>query len=267
MLPAVDQLPAGALGRSSGHGGGAAHLASASGSAPDAQAARPRRLATLGIVKLLLTSSGLSDQPTCDALVALSGRPLADQRVAVVPTAANVVPGDKGWLVADYLQVQRAGFAALDIVDVSALEPAVWRSRLEEADVLVVTGGDTTHLLRWLRRSGMADDLPTLLRDRVYVGISAGSMVTGPHLRLSQSPQPEPEDSRGLGLVDFLVVPHLDSPWFPAAAESAVRAALAGLAHRTFALADGRAVAVDGTEVRVVGTGRHLDLVGGAGPG
>ena len=234
---------------------------------PDVRAVRPRRVATLATVKLLLTSSGLSDQPTCDALVALSGRPLADQRVAVVPTAANVVPGDKGWLVADYLHVQRAGFAALDIVDVSALEPAVWRSRLEEADVLVVTGGDTTHLLRWLRRSGMADDLPTLLRDRVYVGISAGSMVTGPHLRLSQSPQPEPDDSRGLGLVDFLVVPHLDSPGFPAAAESAVRAALAGLAHRTFALADGRAVAVDGTEVRVVGTGRHLDLVGGAGPG
>ncbi len=217
-------------------------------------------------MKLLLTSSGLSDQAACDALAALSGRPLADQRVAVVPTAANVVDGDKGWLLADYAHVQRAGFAALDIVDVSALEPAVWRPRIAAADVLVVTGGDTTHLLRWLRRSGLADALPGLLRDRVYVGISAGSMVTGPHLRLSQSPQPEPDDSRGLALVDFLVVPHLDSPWFPAAAEDAVRAAVTGLAHRTFALADGGAVVVDGTDVRVVGPGRHLDLAGGAGP-
>ncbi|WP_282944489.1 Type 1 glutamine amidotransferase-like domain-containing protein [Cellulomonas endometrii] len=214
-------------------------------------------------MKLLLTSSGLADQLSCDALAALSGRPLVDQRVAVVPTAANVVEGDKGWLLANYVDVQRAGFAALDIVDVSALEPAVWRPRLWSADVLVVTGGDTTHLLRWLRRSGLADDLPALLRDRVYVGISAGSMVTGPHVRLSQSIQVEPDDSRGLGLVDFLIVPHLDSPWFPAPADGAVRAAVAGLAQRTFALADGAAVVVSGADVRVVGTGRHLDLMGG----
>lgn len=216
-------------------------------------------------MKLLLTSSGLSDQLTCDALAGLSGRPLADQLVAVVPTAANVIEGDKSWLLADYLNVQKAGFAALDIVDVSALERSVWAPRLASADVLVVTGGDTTHLLRWLRRSGLADELPGLLRDRVYVGISAGSMVTGPHLRLSRSPQPEPDDSRGLGLVDFLVVPHLDSPWFPASAEGAVRTAVAGLAQRTFALADGCAVLVSGADVRVVGTGRHLDLVGGTG--
>ena len=215
-------------------------------------------------MRLLLTSAGLVNEASCDAVVALAGRPLACLSVAVVPTAANVIPGDKGWLIADYVSFQRAGFATVDIVDVSALEPETWRTRLHAADVLAVTGGDTTHLLRELRRSGLADALPELLRDRVYVGLSAGSMVTGPHLRLSQSLQQTPEDSRGLGLVDFLVQPHLDSPYFPLSREPALRRAVGELRETTYALADGQAVLVDPGGVRVVGQGRCLVLPGGA---
>lgn len=228
----------------------------------------PRARAITGVVRvrLLLTSAGLVNAESCEALAALARRPLASLAVAVVPTAANVIPGDEGWLIADCVNLQRAGFAQVDLVDVSALEREVWSPRLEEADVLAVTGGDTTHLLHWLRRSGLAATLPGLLRERVYLGVSAGSMVTGPHLRLSRSVQRAPEDTAGLGLVDFLVQPHLDSPHFPSAREDAVRRAVAGFAHPTFALADGRAVLVDDDEVRVVGAGRHFVLPGGAEP-
>jgi dipeptidase E len=200
-----------------------------------------------------------------DAVAVLAQRPVSSLAVAVVPTAANVVPGDKSWVVADYLNFQRAGFAQLDIVDVSALDREVWEARLHEADVLAVLGGDTTHLLRWARRSGLAGALADLLVDRVYVGVSAGSMVTGPHLRLSRSVREEPEDALGLGLVDFLVQPHLDSPHFPSAREDAVRAAVGGFTETTFALADGRAVLVDGDTVEVVGQGHHLVLPGAGG--
>ncbi|MCI2237743.1 peptidase E [Paenibacillus sp. TRM 82003] len=216
-------------------------------------------------MRLLLTSAGLVNEGSCAAVAALARRPLPSLALAVVPTAANVVPGDKGWLIADFVNFQRAGFAQVDVVDVSALEPQVWRARLEEADVLAVTGGDTTHLLRQVRGSGLAGVLGELLRERVYVGVSAGSMVTGPHLRLSRSVQERPEDSAGLGLVDFLVQPHLDSPWFPSAREDVVREAVAGLTHTTYALADGRAVLVEDGAVRVVGEGRYVVLPGGAG--
>ena len=40
-------------------------------------------------------------------------------------------------------------------------------------------GGNTGYLSYWLQQSGFADKLPDLLRDTVYVGVSAGSaMVT-----------------------------------------------------------------------------------------
>jgi dipeptidase E len=42
-----------------------------------------------------------------------------------------------------------------------------------------VGGGNTGYLSYWLQQSGFADKLPDLLRDTVYVGVSAGSaMVT-----------------------------------------------------------------------------------------
>ncbi|MGY1718157.1 Type 1 glutamine amidotransferase-like domain-containing protein [Blastococcus sp. SYSU DS0552] len=211
-------------------------------------------------MRLLLTSAGLCDPTLVAATEELAGRPLSGLRAAVVPTAANVIAGDKGWLIADFVNLQRAGFAEVDIVDVSALEAEVWEPRLEAADVLVLTGGDTTHLLRWLRRSGLADRLPDLLGERLLIGISAGSMVLGPHLALSQSEQPRPEDTVGLGLVDVLVVPHLGSPYFPNASEEALREAARDLGHRVFGLADGTALAVDGDRVVVVGAGPHLEL-------
>lgn len=209
-------------------------------------------------MKLLLTSSGLADDGSRRALAELAGRPLTELRAAVVPTASNVIAGDKRWLVGDYVNLYEAGLASVDVVDVSALEPEQWRPRLEEADVLVVTGGDTTHLLRWLRRSGLADVLADLLATRVYVGLSAGSMVTGPHLRLSRSARPEPDDTRGLGLVDLLVLPHLGAPHVAGVQEADAYAVTEGLEHPTYALADGCSVVVDGDDVRVVGEGRHL---------
>lgn len=213
-------------------------------------------------MRLLLTSAGLSTPALVAALEELARCPVADLRIAVIPTAANVIDGDKGWLINDYVTLQRAGFAQVDIVDISALDASAWWPRLCAADVLVTTGGDTTHLLRWLRESGLSARLPELLAERVYVGISAGSMVTGPHLSLSMSEKPRPEDSVGLGLVDFLIQPHLGSPFFPMSDEARLRDAAASFAETVYGLDDDTAVRVDGDTVDVVGSGRCVRIVG-----
>jgi dipeptidase E len=211
---------------------------------------------------MLLTSAGLSTPLIVAALEELAGRPLPECTAAAIPTAANVIDGDKGWLINDYVNLQKAGFARVDIVDVSALDREVWSARLRAADVVVVTGGDTTHLLSWLRRSGLAGELPRLLEDRVYVGISAGSMVVGPHLALSRSDKHRPEDHVGLALVDFLIQPHLGSPFFPLADEASLRSASADLVETVYGLDDDTAVRIDGGTVGIVGNGRHVRIPG-----
>ena len=52
---------------------------------------------------------------------------------------------------------------------------------MQEADVLLVNGGDPLYLCHWMRESGLAALLPSL-DDTVWVGLSAGSMVMTPRI-------------------------------------------------------------------------------------
>jgi dipeptidase E len=56
-----------------------------------------------------------------------------------------------------------------------------WVPTVRETDVLLVSGGDALYLCHWMRQSGLADLMPSL-SETVYVGLSAGSMVTTPRI-------------------------------------------------------------------------------------
>lgn len=57
-----------------------------------------------------------------------------------------------------------------------------WRPRLQLADAIVMGGGDAGYLVNRFHQSGVAKALPGLLDERLYVGISAGSIVAGPDI-------------------------------------------------------------------------------------
>jgi dipeptidase E len=63
------------------------------------------------------------------------------------------------------------------------------------------------YLCRWMQESGLTDLFPSL-RDTVYVGLSAGSLVLTPRIGEHFADG----DYSTLGLVDFSIFPHLDSP-------------------------------------------------------
>jgi dipeptidase E len=87
---------------------------------------------------------------------------------------------------------------------------------LEETDALLVEGGDALYLTYWMQQSGLADLLPTLRREMVYVGLSAGSMVMTPNIGEDFVGWiPPTGGDKTLGLVDFAIAPHLDFPVFP----------------------------------------------------
>jgi dipeptidase E len=108
------------------------------------------------------------------------------------------------------------GWKSVGVLELTAL-PSIdkerWVSWVREADVLLVNGGNTLYLCHWMQESGLADLFPEL-RDTVYVGLSAGSLVLTPRigeLFASSNPRADGDDST-LGLVDFSIFPHLDSP-------------------------------------------------------
>ncbi len=172
-------------------------------------------------MKLLLTSGGLENQAMVNALRELLGKDFKDAKLVFIPTAANIEAGDKWWLISDLAKCKELGFGEVDIVDIAAVPMNVWGPRLQNADVIMVGGGNTSYLIKQMKESGLAELLPELLKTRVYVGISAGSMIVAPNLyekemqRLYEEPIVADDEEDGLGLVEFLVVPHMNSPFFP----------------------------------------------------
>ena len=214
-------------------------------------------------MKLLLTSAGLTNPSIVTALQKLLGKPLKGIKLAFVPTAANVEPGEKSWLVEDYQNCLKAGFE-LDIVDISAIDQAILRPRLEAAKVLFFGGGNTFHLMHWMKQSGLVELLPKLLETRIYIGLSAGSCMAGPTIynsvqNLFDETYPL-EIKEGLGLVDFQFIPHLNSLQFPKIREEQLRQAAKSISESVYALDDQSALVVDEGKVAVVSEGKWVRI-------
>ena len=72
------------------------------------------------------------------------------------------------------------GWKSLGVLELTALpsiDDEAWIPTVQETDALLVWGGDPLYLCHWMRQSGLADLLPSLRRETVYVGVSAGSMA------------------------------------------------------------------------------------------
>ncbi|OGK14410.1 hypothetical protein A3A93_00490 [Candidatus Roizmanbacteria bacterium RIFCSPLOWO2_01_FULL_38_12] len=172
-------------------------------------------------MKLLLTSSGNTNKSIEKALLELLKKPYQDSNITFIPTAANVEKGDKSWLVDDMHNFRKLNFSLFDIVDISTVPKALWLPSFEKADILVFGGGNVNYLLEWMKKLRVKEHLKKLSETKIYVGISAGSMVTAKNISLSSSgilyyeETGKLENIVGLGFVDFEIRPHLNSKWFP----------------------------------------------------
>jgi dipeptidase E len=218
-------------------------------------------------MKLLLTSNGLSNKSIADALFELVGKPASETVVAFIPTAMNIGVGDKDWFVDDLMNIKKQGVKCLDVVDISALPVEIWRPRLEAADVLFFSGGNTSHLMRWIVESGLKDLLPEFLKTKVWAGISAGSMVTNPTLSLSSSDKKiyyeeitGYKSEEALGYVDFYVRPHYNSAYFPKASKGYLEGIAREFKAKIYALDDMSALKIVDDVVEVVSEGDYLVL-------
>lgn len=211
-------------------------------------------------MKLLLTSGGLENKTMIDALRDLVGKDFKDTGVVFIPTAANVEMGDKTWLIKDLSKCIELGFKEPDVVDIAAVSQDIWQPRLENADVIMVGGGNVAYLMEQMKKSGLSKLLSGLLSSRVYVGISAGSMVVAPKLKekimqlIYDQPVVDDDTNEGLGFVDFLIVPHLNSPYFPRAARL-VEDVAKGVKIPMYAIDDQTAIKVVDDKAEIISEG------------
>jgi dipeptidase E len=208
-------------------------------------------------MKLLLTSAGIKNTSIHDALVDLLGKPIADSNALCIPTAGYGHPQGSPGGAWRFITGQSTapmcelGWKSLGVLELTAL-PSIdedrWMPWVREADVLLVNGGDALYLCHWMRQSGLADLLPSL-RETVWVGLSAGSMVMTPRIGEDfVGWKPPAGDDGTLGIVGFSIFPHLDHEDLPDNSMAGAERWAAGMQVPAYAIDDQTAIkVVDGT--------------------
>jgi dipeptidase E len=214
-------------------------------------------------VKLLLTSAGVKNASIRDALVDLLGKPIEESTALCIPTAAygNPMSTPVGrWRFISGTSDQpmtELGWASVGVLDLNAL-PSIdserWAGWVRDADVLLVNGGDAAYLAHWMRESGLADLLPSL-RDTVWVGFSAGSMVLTPRIGEDFVMWESAASDETLGVVPFSIFPHVDHPDLPENTMAEAERWAATLGNSAYAICDDTAIKVVDGEVEVVTEG------------
>jgi len=214
-------------------------------------------------LKYLLTSAGIKNASIHEALVDLLGKPVAECDALCIPTALYGHPWAGPRQAWRCISGQEQGtptvglgwksMGVLELTALPSLDEERWVPLVRETDALLVEGGDAAYLCHWMRASGLADLLPSL-RETVWVGVSAGSMVITPRIGEDFVTWQSPEGDRTLGVVDFSIYPHVDNPDLPNTMAAAEQWA-AGFSGPAYAIDDETAIKVADGAVEVVSEG------------
>jgi dipeptidase E len=217
-------------------------------------------------MRLLLTASGPRNETLREALRDLLGKPFGSANVVFVPTASVAEAGDHGWFVKDMNSLYDLGWREFDVLELNGLPRRTVLDRLLHADVIHVEGGNQYHLARSITGNGLAEDFLEALESRVYVGVSAGSMIFSRNLtEHSAELFGDTADLHTLGattleppfgLFDWYVKPHLYSPHFPNRDDAWADRIVSRADFPVYFLDDETAVRVDGDRTDVVSEGR-----------
>jgi dipeptidase E len=237
-------------------------------------------------MRLLLTSAGIRNKSINNALVSLLGKPIAESRALFIPTGMYAFPRHAAMAWQAFSGKSKnplceLGWKSLGVLELTSL-PSIdkqdWVPMVEEADALLVWGGDPLYLAQWMRQSGLTDLLPSLRSESVYVGVSAGSMAVSTTFAETYSnlpsgsrdaltsenivfSTPQGEISRtlvtahGAGMIDFALIPHLDNEQHPDASLANAEKWAAKVSAPVYAIDDQTAIEVIDGVVEVVSEG------------
>ena len=209
-------------------------------------------------MKLLLTSSGISNTSIHDTLVDLLGKPIAESSALCIPTGVQPFPGGPSHV---YRFISGStggpmcglGWKSLGVLELTAL-PSIKESigcpRSRRLTLCWFGAASPLYLCYWMRQSGLADLLPSLRRETVYVGTSGGAMVATPDFggETYDDSDPLTGSDRALGLVDFSLYPHLEHEDMPDTSLANIEKWAARIPVPAYAIDDQTAIkVVDGT--------------------
>jgi dipeptidase E len=167
--------------------------------------------------------------------------------------------------VKDLSRLHGMHWRELDILELNGLPAPLVLERLRHADVIYAEGGNHYHLANSIVGNGLAEPMADILESKVYVGVSAGSMIFSRNLSEQAGVAFSEQDDLSIlgdtpvrppfGLFDWYLKPHLNSRDFPNRTLGWFSKAAEGLDFPVYAIDDDSAVRVRGEQTDVVSEG------------
>lgn len=214
-------------------------------------------------MKLLLCSEGFHTQNTVQACVDLVGKPKEQITIAVINEAFAPEETDKRWVLHNLNCVANNFPGFFDIINLLALSLEEVEARINRCDVIYVVGGNTDYLAHVFKKTGFDKLLLKLLKTKVYVGSSAGSIVMGKRPSSKEyleafGKEKDFGTTSYMGLVDLAIRPHMDSSDNPKRREDVLSASSKGLDFPVYGLRDDAAIIVNGDKIDTIGSEPYL---------
>jgi len=163
--------------------------------------------------KLFLTSAALTTKLLRDEFFKLVGKSVAEIKVVFVPTASRTKE-ELHWVGESKKELFEIGIQK-ENVKVIELNHHINYSEIKDFDVLYVCGGNTFYLMHKTKETGFDKAIKQFVQDgKVYLGVSAGSMIIGPNIEIAglckdwDKNDIGLKDFTGLNLTDIEICPH-----------------------------------------------------------
>lgn len=233
-------------------------------------------------MNLLLTSAGITNNTLRNELVDLLDQPIEESKVILLATAIYGEDEGDSFLWLEMEQIHSLGWQRFGVLEMSTfdtLPQGKWMPQLQEADCIILGGGNGWYLSYWLVKTGLISVLPELARQgAVLMGISAGSAMLTKELQIDEvflaqtglyhDPDFGETSFSGAGaaqtmqLVNIMFRPHLNSPNWPQARLENFEETAMRYNVPTYAIDDSSAIKVkDDKLVGFVGEGNNKIII------
>jgi peptidase E len=199
--------------------------------------------------KLLLTSTGFTNEKIGERFSSLINKRPDEIKVVFVPTAARE---DIEWKYVEESKQELIDIGiCVDNLNVLDLDRKYSYEDLADYDAMYVCGGNTFYLLKKIKENGFDQVMKEFIKnDKVYVGVSAGSIIPGPDIGIA-----EPFDVNDVGLIDFSslnIVDFVVSPHYVEEEKEIVDNFIKNVDYKVIPITDDQAVEVIDEQVLII---------------
>jgi len=200
--------------------------------------------------KLLLTSAGFHNPEVSKEFLSLVNKDASEIKLVFV--AADMDEDSAPWVKKSKQDLLDLGIKEVNILT-TFLDRHIDYSDLRNFDAVFVNGGNTFLILDKFRKSNFDRAVIQFIDEgKVYVGVSAGSNITGPDIEtcvtgIGDENTVGMKNTVGLNVVDFVTIPHYEHK-----DEEEIKKWEEKVNYKLVRLTDDQAILVRGDKTRII---------------